>query len=221
MQPPAFLSLLVGILCVASPGLALNPEENSLSPGAVNDWVERNADNLPTDYKAFSQNSPTYRRAIYQKLDSKSKGALWANHIDSYISKHPDLTSEKLDLLQEAKDYVTSPATDEDRAQKIEDRTKTTFDQEEAQALFMHLGDNDQLPDGNDEEQRARSKRQGQHSLCECSLGSYWACCGNADCSAPPMIEACFEPSAPDGCGWLYKYKCNGLCPKGTWDGDC
>lgn len=184
--------------------------EDEQSLEAIDNWVERNADNLPSDYETFTQHSPAYRRVIYSKLDNEAKGSLWSAQFDSHISKQRRVAPEKLALFQEVKDFFASPTLNEDRLKEIEDKVKVTFDEDEAQALFGQLDNGDQGVEGNDEGQHMHSLR-GEHSFCDCSVGSYWACYG-LGFTFCRVDSGCMPPCKTDGCGFLGYYPCNGLC---------
>lgn len=206
MQPPAFLSLLVGTLYVTGSTLALIPEgERSL--GAATDWAEKHADNLPTDFATFAQHSAPYRRAMLRKFDSATKGTLWNSHFDSYISNHSELSPEKLVLIRETGKLATSSETDEDKVDDLRERIEEAFDREEAMALFGQVGDVGCDKDKEGDEGESGLSRRGKHTKCNCKIESYWTCNMAGGClGVPPCIG--YEP----GCGFLQRYPCDGLC---------
>lgn len=197
-----FLQLGAGIAVAA--GLTIAGKGPAFAQSATSrarSWAEANQKQLPQHYAAVVQYPVEYRRAIFAKSSPQVRSALWLEHLRSYQTIHPHLSSAQIQVIDRAAAtfadeaiFEKGPSTDVDRRlTSLREAAVAAFGETEASALLATLGPVEQtepsaalVPD------------------CECSTSSDW--CGSY----------CFVPNPPCpgwiGCGSGWIYWCNGYC---------
>jgi hypothetical protein len=179
-------------------------------------WVAANKDRLPKTYDEFSAYNLTYRRAIYRELEPAARRRLWAEHVARFRRSHSSLTPQQAAALEKLDAQVAQSQTfriqaaeaADPREEQLRDELIAAFGEEKAIALVAVLGP---------AEPRAAAETSpsgdvGVQVACECSRQSDycsypaisgWVCSGRPSCTA-----------SWDGCGWLWRYACDGMCTR-------
>ncbi|MEV4045372.1 bacteriocin fulvocin C-related protein [Streptomyces sp. NPDC049744] len=211
-----FLTLAAGT--VAAGGLVLTGRTPAAAAPAtqnadVEAWLERNKHNLPTRYAEVTTYTVPYRRAIYTASTPETRSNLWREHLTTYRSSHPALTTTQRNAIDEAITTLTAttlfsqkpePGNTTDRSlQKLKKTVIKAFGEQEAKALIAHLGPTD--------EQTTAAPN------CGCAVADSWCggtcspCCHDQlGCNCGAYNCCCHLMSS--GCGSLWEYICDGVC---------
>ena len=164
-------------------------------------WVADNLDALPTTLDAFSEHSITFRRTIYSALDIDVRISLWREHLAG-VAHEVKSPHQRLFLREISRDlnrYLqsTMPRVE---IKALEERAVAVLGKDLARRALAALG-----PDPESTEVGSLSPD------CSCSTESDW--CNAWRLPWQPkshcVLGSCDEI---DGCGFLLKYRCNGLC---------
>jgi hypothetical protein len=120
----------------------------------MQEWIAQDRSRLPTTYDEFLRYPAECRRLLYIELPPAMQSVLWRTQIERYRSRHPDLTSAQLAVLDRALELLspTSFAISQDSQQwkifmaSVESLTEESlrvFGEHETGILFAQLGPGD------------------------------------------------------------------------------
>jgi hypothetical protein len=180
-------------------------------------WIAANGDNLPKTYEEFSRVPVAYQSAVFDALTADTKAELWRVRLTNYREQHPALDRTRIDLLDQAVEFVSRPTTFStphtdplwdvlvgQPTKKLERRFRALFGRNEAAAIVGRLTPEDQSSLQVVEVDVNTFKSVIQ---CSCSTVSDW-------CSPSPYRCYTTNPTCAQtsGCGTFFQYTCNGTC---------
>ena len=146
------LALLLFTATVSALPLVLGSSTDVLECVEAAAWVNDNISDLPTTLDELSSFPVTYRKAIQMDLEPAVRADLWRDHVQSYLSQHPELNQEQAAILREAIRLITPGLYEVSESDilygvkvvlpllPIKDHAKATFDPVQYSAIFTTLG---------------------------------------------------------------------------------
>jgi hypothetical protein len=202
LQRFPLLTLALGLL------LAMGAQASAANDGcsAAQERLLEQVAGLEPTYENISDMSLAQRRAFYGSLALEDRQALWIQHISRAALGAPGLSGAQLDFLNrvlkmlEAGELLAASHREPNalRALEVEQEARQLWDREGVFRIFATLGAAPNDPKGT---------FTPEAFLCECSVQSDWCLIGGSDCRSS---YSCSKTSV--GCGWLWKYSCDGLC---------
>jgi hypothetical protein len=192
------------------------------------DWVNSNATNLPSNIRDLTAFPEVYQRAIFAKLPSDRRAALWRSRLDEALADGR-LSTEERAMVRKIRDRISESLFE---SPEVLTNLKDTFEvaligtnkatQEVLAPYFFTLGDDrdGRLTVRSSRVLIARMLQQAASVLaapeCECNSGYElcqpfyqpptfpieYCCCG--------MTYVCANTFS--GCGWLWMEPCDGKC---------
>lgn len=197
----ASFAAIAGLL--AAVALPVFPVEKP-SCQALETWASQ-LEKLPADYESFSQLTLVQRKAVYNRLSSAERAALWHRHWREALQQD-GFTAEQKSLIAEAGRLVsadTLSALRSEEGQRYEEaraavdafgaRAEKSFTKAAALALFYRLG----TP--------AAAPAAGLAYYCYCNSGA-------DDCEPGYLCDPSFCRIRLFGCGLFYEETCDGEC---------
>lgn len=184
-------------------------------------WVEENADNLPTSFSSISNYPEEYRKAIFIKLSSEQKANVWTERLQE-IADNITLNKKQHSLLGEIIKKLSPAVFDKNvDSYVINDKTlKGVFGETLAANIFSSLSPVQVVkksiakPFVYEMNQIVQKNKNNEVSVnfippdCSCSTSSDY--CGVTwDCET---IVPCYDSDY--GCGTIWLYGCDGLCTR-------
>lgn len=191
---PAIAILAISVML--SPAPASADDACTAAQKQVQDWVNAQAGNLPTELKELGHLPMAYRKAVVAELSSVQKAALWREHISQYAASHPNLSKPQVAALKSAIALITPELFTQEGHPSltlIGAQIRDAFGAEAA-AIVATLGPVEAPEDA----------PPALAPLCQCSQIVQY--CGSNTCRA----YSCRVQSS--GCGDLWRYRCDGLC---------
>lgn len=148
------------------------------------------------------------RKQIYELLPVTMQGDLWAFHLETFLSDHPELNADQRAVFFEALGVIQSGALTPDASlQHLELRARAALKPDLIDLAFLELGPPDSFT--------ANAKLIARPDAdCECSTVSDYCCF--LDCPTSPTPKCArgrrICSLVPTGCGFLWQYGCNGVC---------
>lgn len=186
---------------------------------AARDWAAANRDKLPKTYAAFGELPVEYRRAAYQFTSDTLKSDFWREHLENYLTNHPQLTDDQRQVLLEGIQMVTPQffaalSQKDDNLIKRRSRAQLSFLEVRAQAVLSHQQIGEifaQLGPATSEfvllaPQGDQPKVIPIRPSCSCAQ-THDFCPNGAGCGRG---AGCVGTSV--GCGWIWVNGCNGSC---------
>ncbi|WP_405864604.1 bacteriocin fulvocin C-related protein [Streptomyces sp. NBC_00005] len=160
---------------------------------AANEWVEANAERLPTTYSDVTALPLAHRRAVHAALPPAARSRLWVEHIDRFRAAHTDLTPRQGRVIDRARSAASDPATFQRRPlarpqhSDLTESAIAAFGKEEAVQLLATLGPAEALAQ-------------------DCACSSFSDACLFSDCIGGGCTIS------DGGCGEFWIWDCDGMC---------
>lgn len=210
---PAEFSVLVGTYRAL--------QEPSRSP---EEWVAAHAAELPRTSVEIKSLPVSVRKAVFRALPPMERSMLWRAHFADYVQAHDGITTEQLDVLNDAcelmsPDNLVGTNTPEVRSKATEiiSRAMTAFPAEETNELFYWFGPRRPLRLAVSATLRKPSMLQTLAELYTLDAKRLRSCSCNQDAGcgvAGPTCDHAGGPCATDStwpaCGFLWMWDCDG-----------
>lgn len=157
-----------------------------------------------------AQGNTPEQLAAFAQLSASAKVTIWTNHLDAYVTNHPNLTEAQADVIQMGRDLLTSQNfyanTASENYASSQLATQMSVLKTAALAVFSHsevFEIFDHLPEYTDE---------AEPLVSACSCSTWWGCAANGwseECATGCLGCSC---SQVINCGPFYALRCNGRC---------
>lgn len=185
---------------------------------AAPSFADERAPHLREVYDALATKSQFERQDIVPTLPPDVQTALWTIHLKQFLVNHPELTVEQRSVIYEALGLLTSDvferlrSTDaatrvaaEGEVDELGARAKLRMSRALGREALAQIGPPQVTPAI--ATNSAEPPGHGQpNDTCDCSIVSDY--CWFGDCL---YTFTCTR--TPSGCGTLFRYRCDGLCP--------
>ena len=116
-----------------------------LSRKAIDAWVEKHRDHLPTTLAELSRLPVPFRKAIARALEPTDHAGLWQEHLLTHVGASSPLSGEQQALVREAAEELPDVFAgvlggDRRRLEGLKERIKTAFEPAQIVEIFQNLG---------------------------------------------------------------------------------